>query len=247
MSNTTSRTRGLAQRALALLMAMVLATTLTPSFALANEADATAGNAAEQGAAADAPNESSAATGAEAASKANAAASADKKAEASDVAASTAAKATSVNNASNAASSSASKSAGQTTSSSAPAAANEAKPATEDAGSKAETVTATLVIDTHIGAPISKSFTIEKGKTVEDLLNLAVNQGAITGYTHGKPSPGYTSYYINSITIGKTEYAPTSDTGFYWASTINGSWDTTGLNGTAINENGFSYELSYVT
>lgn len=189
MSNTTSRTRGLAQRALALLMAMVLATTLTPSFALANEADATAGNAAEQGAAADAPNESSAATGADSASKANAAASADKKAEASDVAASTAAKATSVNNASNAASSSASKSAGQTTSSSAPAAANEAKPATEDAGSKAETVTATLVIDTHIGAPISKSFTIEKGKTVEDLLNLAVNQGAITGYTHGKPSP----------------------------------------------------------
>lgn len=39
MSNTTCRPRGIAKRALALLTAIALATALTPSFALAEEAN----------------------------------------------------------------------------------------------------------------------------------------------------------------------------------------------------------------
>ena len=48
MSNTTCRPHGIAQRALALLTAIALATALTPSFALAEEANNSASITAEQ-------------------------------------------------------------------------------------------------------------------------------------------------------------------------------------------------------
>ena len=48
MSNTTCRPRGIAQRALALLTAIALATTLTPSFAFAGEVNNVATTTAEQ-------------------------------------------------------------------------------------------------------------------------------------------------------------------------------------------------------
>ena len=251
MSNTESRTRGVAQRALALLMALVLAITLTPSFALAEETNTAAANSvAEQSAGAGttegaAVGESKAISDAASASKVDASISADKQAEATSASTGSEAKAATTSNASDAANSNAPKPADQAAT--APAATSGNKPAEQSDSAKGEVVTATLKISTHIGTPISKSFTIEKGKTVEDLLNLAVQQGVIAGYTHGDPYPGYTSYYISSITIGKTEYAPTSDTGFYWASSINSGWDNTGINETTIDENGFSYELDYVT
>ena len=244
MSNTTCRSHGIAQRALALFTAIALATALTPSFALAEEADG-ANAAAEQSASSDTANESKVVAESDSASKADASTSANKKDGASDATADAAGKDSASSSASDAADSSASKPAGKTAL--APAAANGNTPAEQADETKTETVSATLVIKTHIGAPISKSFAIEKGKTVEDLLNLAIEQGIITDYTHGDPCTGYTSYYINSIKIGSTEYAPTSDTGYYWASTINGGWDTTGINETVITENGFSYELDYTT
>lgn len=48
MSNTTCRPRGIAKRALALLTAIALATTLTPNFAFAGEANNVAATTAEQ-------------------------------------------------------------------------------------------------------------------------------------------------------------------------------------------------------
>ena len=48
MSNTTCRPRGIAKRALALLTAIALATTLTPSFAFAGEVNNVAVTTAEQ-------------------------------------------------------------------------------------------------------------------------------------------------------------------------------------------------------
>ena len=48
MSNTTCRPRGIAKRALALLTAIALATTLTPNFAFAGEANNSASITAEQ-------------------------------------------------------------------------------------------------------------------------------------------------------------------------------------------------------
>ena len=53
MSNTTCRPHGIAKRALALLTAIALATALTPSFALAEEANNSASITAEQNPTAD--------------------------------------------------------------------------------------------------------------------------------------------------------------------------------------------------
>lgn len=60
MSNTTCRPRGIAQRALALLTAIALATTLTPNFAFAGEANNVATTTAEQSQATESANSSSA-------------------------------------------------------------------------------------------------------------------------------------------------------------------------------------------
>lgn len=48
MSNTTCRPRGIAKRALALLTAIALATTLTPNFAFAGEANNSASITADK-------------------------------------------------------------------------------------------------------------------------------------------------------------------------------------------------------
>lgn len=94
---------------------------------------------------------------------------------------------------------------------------------------------------------VSHTFTIEKGKTVEDMLNLAVEQGYINNYSHGTPYPGYTAYYVNSITVNGIAYTQPANYSEYWSSTINGAWESDGINGNKIESDGFSYELSYVS
>ncbi len=78
------------------------------------------------------------------------------------------------------------------------------------------------------------------------MLNLAVEQGYINNYSHGTPYPGYTAYYVNSITNG-IAYTQPANYSEYWSSTINGAGKSDGINGNKIESDGFSYELSYVS
>ncbi len=67
--------------------------------------------------------------------------------------------------------------------------ANAAEPANQASSTKADTVSATLKISVYGTTLVSHTFSIEKGKTVEDMLNLAVEQGYINNYSHGPPLP----------------------------------------------------------
>ena len=79
------------------------------------------------------------------------------------------------------------------------------------------------------------------------MLNLAVEQGYISSYSHGDPYPGYLAYYVNSITVNGIAYTQPANYSEYWSSTINGAWESDGINGNKIESDGFSYELSYVS
>lgn len=125
--------------------------------------------------------------------------------------------------------------------------ANAAEPANQASSTKADTVSATLKISVYGTTLVSHTFSIEKGKTVEDMLNLAVEQGYINNYSHGTPYPGYTAYYVNSITVNGIAYTQPANYSEYWSSTINGAWESDGINGNKIESDGFSYELSYVS
>lgn len=217
MSNTTCRSRGIAQRALALFMAIALATALTPSFALAEEANNSTSIAAEQSS-----------TAGSASSPSTADSTANKADATQDVSESQAS-----------GSSSANKAPSQS--------ANGTEPANQASSTKADTVSATLKISVYGTTLVSHTFSIEKGKTVEDMLNLAVEQGYINSYSHGNPCPGYTAYYVNSITVNGIAYTQPANFSEYWSSTINGAWESDGINGNKIESDGFSYELSYVS
>ena len=229
MSNTTCRPRGIAQRALALLMAIALATTLTPSFAFAGEVNNVAATTAEQSQTTESVNSSSAVN--DAANRAD----------------------TTAPDANGAQTSSSSNAAEDTTANSPKANVGEAanpnsgEPANQASSTQAETVTAKLKISVYGTTLVSHTFAIEKGKTVEDMLNLAVEQGYISSYSHGMPYLGYTAYYVNSITIDGSVYTQPADYSEYWSSTINGVWESNGINGNKIESDGFSYELSYVS
>ena len=238
MSNTTCRSHGIAQRALALFMAIALATALTPSFALAEEANNPTSIAAEQSSTAGSISSPSAADNA--ANKADAAPGNESQASGSNSAAehtttssskANAGESTDPSNANNVPSQSA----------------NSAEPANQASSTKADTVSATLKISVYGTTLVSHTFSIEKGKTVEDMLNLAVEQGYINSYSHGTPRPGYTAYYVNSITVNGVAYTQPANYSEYWSSTINGTWENNGINGNKIESNGFSYELSYVS
>lgn len=238
MSNTTCRSHGIAQRALALFMAIALATALTPSFALAEEANNSTSIAAEQSSTAGSINSPSAADNA--ANKADAAPGNESQASGSNSAAehtitssskANASESTDPSNANNVPSQSA----------------NSAEPANQASSTKADTVSATLKISVYGTTLVSHTFSIEKGKTVEDMLNLAVEQGYINSYSHGTPYPGYTAYYVNSITVNGVAYTQPANYSEYWSSTINGAWESDGINGNKIETDGFSYELSYVS
>lgn len=239
MSNTTCRPRGIAQRALALLTAIALATTLTPNFAFAGEANNSASITAEQ-------SSTAGSTGGLSADDATA-----NKADATPDASESQASGSS-NSAGHAAASNSKANAGELTDPSnankAPSqSANSAKPANQASSTKADTVSATLKISVYGTTLVSHTFTIEKGKTVEDMLNLAVKQGYISSYSHGKPLLGHTAYYVNSITVNGITYTQPTNYSEYWSSTINGAWESDGINGNKIESDGFSYELSYVS
>lgn len=125
--------------------------------------------------------------------------------------------------------------------------ADSAEPANQASSTKADTVSATLKISVYGTTLVSHTFSIEKGKTVEDMLNLAVEQGYISSYSHGMPYLGYTAYYVNSITIDGSAYTQPADYSEYWSSTINGAWENNGINGNIIETDGFSYELNYAS
>ncbi len=217
LSNEESRIRGMAQRALALFMAIVLATTLTPGLALANDQPAAGSGAAS---------EQNATEGSSANDAAPSALTGDD------------------DNADSGNASGADNNSGATGSNGTEA---NAVSADGDGKSQANTVSATLKVSLYGTVLVSHTFSIEKGKTVEDLLDLAKEQGYIDAYSHGEPYPGYTSYYVCSITIKDAEYTQPADYSEYWSSTINGSWATTGINETTIGSDGFSYELNYVS
>lgn len=229
MSNTTCRPRGIAKRALALLTAIALATTLTPGFALAGEVNNVAATTAEQSQATESANSSSAVN--DAASRADTTAPDANGAQTSS----------SSNAAENATTSSPKADVGEATNP------NSGEPANQASSTQAETVTAKLKISVYGTTLVSHTFAIEKGKTVEDMLNLAIEQGCINSYSHGNPYPGYTAYYVNSITVNGIAYTQPANFSEYWSSTINGAWESDGINGNKIESDGFSYELSYVS
>lgn len=239
MSNTTCRPRGIAKRALALLTAIALATTLTPNFAFAGEANNVAATTAEQ-------SSTAGSTGSLSADDATA-----NKADATPDASESQASG-SDSDAGHAAASNSKANAGELTDPSnankVPSqSANSAKPANQASSTKADTVSATLKISVYGTTLVSHTFSIEKGKTVEDMLNLAVEQGYINRYSHGEPSPSFTAYYVNSITVNGITYTQPANYSEYWSSTINGAWESDGINGNKIESDGFSYELSYVS
>lgn len=239
MSNTTCRPRGIAKRALALLTAIALATTLTPNFAFAGEANNVAATTAEQ-------SSTAGSTGSLSADDAT-----TNKADATPDASESQASG-SDSDAGHAAASNSKANAGELTDPSnankVPSqSANSAKPANQASSTKADTVSATLKISVYGTTLVSHTFSIEKGKTVEDMLNLAVEQGYINNYSHGTPYPGYTAYYVNSITVNGIAYTQPANYSEYWSSTINEAWESDGINGNKIESDGFSYELSYVS
>ena len=229
MSNTTCRPRGIAQRALALLTAIALATALTPNFAFAGEVNNVAATTAEQSQATESANSSSAVN--DAASRAETTAPDANGAQTSS----------SSNTAEDATASSPKANVGEATNP------NSGEPENQASSTRAETVTAKLKISVYGTTLVSHTFAIEKGKTVEDMLNLAVEQGYISSYSHGTPYPGYTAYYVNSITVNGIAYTQPANYSEYWSSTINGAWESDGINGNKIESDGFSYELSYVS
>lgn len=239
MSNTTCRPHGIAKRALALLTAIALATTLTPSFAFAGEVNNSASITAEQNPTADSA--SSPSTADSAANKADA--TQDVSESQASGSSSAAGHATTSSSKANAGESADTSSANKAPSQSA----NAAEPANQASSTKADTVSATLKISVYGTTLVSHTFSIEKGKTVEDMLNLAVEQGYINNYSHGTPCPGYTAYYVNSITVNGIAYTQPANYSEYWSSTINGAWESDGINGNKIESDGFSYELSYVS
>ena len=229
MSNTTCRPHGIAQRALALLTAIALATTLTPSFAFAGEVNNVAATTAEQSQATESANSSSAVN--DAASRAETTAPDANGAQTSS----------SSNTAEDATASSPKANVGEATNP------NSGEPTNQASSTKADTVSATLKISVYGTTLVSHTFDIEKGKTVEDMLNLAVEQGYISSYSYGKPLLGHTAYYVNSITVNGIAYTQPADYSEYWSSTINGAWENNGINGNIIETDGFSYELNYAS
>ena len=196
MSNITCRSRGIAQRALALFMAIALATALIPSFALAEEANNSTSTAAEQSSTAGSASSPSAADNA--ANKADAA------------------------------------------------------PGNESQASsaQAETVSATLKISVYGTTLVSHTFSIEKGKTVKDLLDLAASQGYIGAINPEKDLNTYDnglSHFIKFLTINGNVFGAPATPNAYWMSSIsaNGaSRDDAGIEHDTIDCDNYTYALS---
>lgn len=236
MSNTTCRPRGIAQRALALLTAIALATALTPSFALAGEANNVAATTAEQSSTAG--NASSPSATDNAANKADTALGNESQASGSSSAAEHATTSSSkANTGESTDTSSANKAPSQS--------ANGTEPANQASNTQAETVSATLKISVYGTTLVSHTFTIEKGKTVEDMLNLAAKQGYIDDCETYSPSWANGHRYVKALTLSGTPYELPETYDPYWSSLVNGSDNDPGIDIDAIDKDGYVYELSW--
>lgn len=237
MSNTTCRPRGIAKRALALLTAIALATALTPGFALAEEANNSASITAEQSSTAGSTSGAFATDAT--ANKADATPDAsESQASGSD---STAGHATTSSSKANAGESADTSSANKAPSQSA----NAAEPANQASSTKADTVSATLKISVYGTTLVSHTFSIEKGKTVEDMLNLAVEQGYIDDCETYSPSWANGHRYVKALTLSGTPYELPETYDPYWSSLVNGSDNDPGIDIDAIDKDGYVYELSW--
>lgn len=118
----------------------------------------------------------------------------------------------------------------------------------EEAETLAEKVSATLMIGVHDATGtkmlVNKKHLVDEGSSVEQMLDQAVADGDIDSYTHGEAYPGYTSYYVSSITVGGVAYAQSATFDPYWSSRIDGGDDFTGINETKVTHEGFSYQLT---
>ena len=220
MSNTTCRPRGIAKRALALLTAIALATTLTPNFALAGEANNVAATTAEQSQTTESANNSSAVN--DAANRAD----------------------TTEPDANGAQTSSSSNAAEDATASSPKANVGEAanpnsgEPANQASSTQAETVTAKLKISVYGTTLVSHTFAIEKGKTVKDLLDLAASQGYIGAIDPEKDLNTYDdglSHFIKFLTINGNVFGNPVTPNAYWMSSIS-------ANGASRNDAGIEHD-----
>lgn len=241
MSNITCRSRGIAQRALALFMAIALATALIPSFALAEEANNSTSTAAEQSSTAGSASSPSAADNA--ANKADAAPGNESQASGSS---SSAGHATASNSKANAGESADTSSANKAPSQSA----NGAESANQASSAQAETVSATLKISVYGTTLVSHTFSIEKGKTVKDLLDLAASQGYIGAINPEKDLNTYDnglSHFIKFLTINGNVFGAPATPNAYWMSSIsaNGaSRDDAGIEHDTIDCDNYTYALS---
>ena len=237
MSNTTCRPHGIAKRALALLTAIALATALIPGFALAEEANNSASITAEQNPTADSA--SSPSTADSAANKADA--TQDVSESQASGSSSAAGHATTSSSKANAGESADTSSANKAPSQSA----NSAKPTNQASSTKADTVSATLKISVYGTTLVSHTFSIEKGKTVEDMLNLAVKQGYIDDCETYSPSWANGHRYVKALTLSGTPYELPETYDPYWSSLVNGSDNDPGIDIDAIDKDGYVYELSW--
>lgn len=241
MSNTTCRSHGIAQRALALFMAIALATALTPSFALAEEANDSTSIATEQSSTAGGISSPSAADNG--ANKADAAPGNESQASGSNSAAehtttssskANAGESTDPSNANNVPSQSA----------------NSAEPANQTSSTKADTVSATLKISVYGTTLVSHTFSIEKGKTVKDLLDLAASQGYIGAINPENDLNTYgngLSHFIKFLTINGNVFGAPATPNAYWMSSIsaNGaSRNDAGIEHDTIDCDNYTYALS---
>lgn len=241
MSNTTCRSHGIAQRALALFMAIALATALTPSFALAEEANNSTSIAAEQSSAAGSISSPSAADNA--ANKADAAPGNESQASGSNSAAE--------HTTTNSSKANAGESTGPSNANNAPdQSANGAESANQASSTQAETVSATLKISVYGTTLVSHAFSIEKGKTVKDLLNLAASQGYIGAIDPEKDLNTYDnglSHFIKFLTINGNVFGDPATPNAYWMSSIsaNGaSRNDAGIEHDTIDCDNYTYALS---
>lgn len=232
----------MAQRALALFTALVLATTLTPSSSYADEVGATNNTPATENAANTMQAAGNAAAPAPSADVGTASVSGNqqKQAASSDEGANAANAATATGTGSGKGESSNAPT-GQTGSN---GTANNA-PATQDSGTQAETVSATLKISVYGTILVAHTFDIEKGKTVEDLLNLAKAQGYIDYFETYNPTWANGHRYVKALTLSGTPYELPETYDPYWASLVNGSENDPGIDLDTINKDGYVYELSW--
>lgn len=220
MSNTTCRPRGIAKRALALLTAIALATTLTPSFAFAGEVNNVAATTAEQSQATESASSSSAVN--DAASRAETTAPDANGAQTSS----------SSNTAEDATASSPKADVGEATNP------NSGEPTNQASSTQAETVTAKLKISVYGTTLVSHTFAIEKGKAVKDLLDLAASQGYIGAIDPEKDLNTYDdglSHFIKFLTINGNVFGNPVTPNAYWMSSIS-------ANGASRNDAGIEHD-----